>query len=166
MPERRSQASRQSVRHSPSHLNALLPPPIRPPQSGHTQLRMSEIMSSVGNIACGIYYPPRGIRLASVELQMSSRLCGRIICLVSCGRSAISAATCVMQSKDQSEIAARRSSKSLTLMEEIRSWAGWSREISRGISTLVDDWRQTVQIEAEVQGRSKSPRSSVCRRNA
>lgn len=40
-----SQIRRQSVRHSPWHLNSLPGPPILPPHPGHTQFRMPDITS-------------------------------------------------------------------------------------------------------------------------
>jgi len=45
--EARSQAGRQSVRHSPWHLNSWPRSPILPPHSGHTQFRMPEITSAL-----------------------------------------------------------------------------------------------------------------------
>jgi hypothetical protein len=41
-----SQIGRQSVRHSPWHLNSLPIFPILPPHSGHTQFRMPDITSA------------------------------------------------------------------------------------------------------------------------
>ena len=56
-----SQARRQSVRHSPWHLNSLPAPPILPPHSGHTQFRMpdttSELARSVPNLVICIHSP-------------------------------------------------------------------------------------------------------------
>lgn len=42
----RSQIGRQSVRHSPWHLNSRLRPPILPPHPGQTQFRMPDITSA------------------------------------------------------------------------------------------------------------------------
>ena len=46
-----SQSGRQSVRHSPRHLNSSSVPPMLPPQSGHTQFRMLD-MTSEPTITC------------------------------------------------------------------------------------------------------------------
>ena len=43
----RSQMGRQSVRHSPWHLNSWPRPPILPPHSGQIQFRMSDITSAL-----------------------------------------------------------------------------------------------------------------------
>src|SRR5882762_2059956 len=56
----RSQIGRQSVWHSPWHLNSLPRPPILPPHSGHTQFRMPEITSAVSVIVLHLinHIPP------------------------------------------------------------------------------------------------------------
>ena len=46
----RSQVRRQSVRHSPWHLNSLPRPPILPPHPGHTQFRMPDITPALPTI--------------------------------------------------------------------------------------------------------------------
>ena len=46
----RSQMRRQSARHSPWHLNSSPRPPILPPHSGQTQLRMPDITSEFATI--------------------------------------------------------------------------------------------------------------------